>query len=342
MPTARRCGLRVVLVSTIVLAFTGTVLAFQAERTPSRFDALATGDPSASLDVAPQRPDELPLGDPARAQWDDFRAENNGPWSVVLDRRSGAPLLVEGRGIPWIAGSGNSLPPGPAPTLESLEASLRRFIAGHRAVLLADDGELVLNRQASGRLAPETWQVVFDRQIGGVPVAGERYLFVIGHGNLISFGAPRWGRFHASLQPAIDVADGRRRLLDYMSIPQGAVSEILRDGDLLYLPRRASEAAGPYRGAVGAGYEATLVRVYALRVSGEPGTWVGYVDARSGSIVGFFDDNQYAQVKGGVLPVSNDGLCPDGCEQASYPMPYADIQGAVSYTHLTLPTILRV
>jgi hypothetical protein len=30
-------------------------------------------------------------------------------------------------------------------------------------------------------------------------------------------------------------------------------------------------------------------------------------------------------VKGGVLPLSNDGQCPSGCEQPNYPMPYADI-----------------
>src|SRR5262245_7766713 len=110
-------GLRAILVTAIVLASGGAVVAVQAVRLPSRFDRLATGDPSASLDVAAQRTDELPLGDPVRAGWDEFRAENGGSWSVVLDRRSGAPLLVEGDGIPWIAGSGNSLPLGPATTL---------------------------------------------------------------------------------------------------------------------------------------------------------------------------------------------------------------------------------
>jgi len=325
-------GLRRTLGLAIVFASIGTALALQAERRPSRFDGLATGDPSQSLDVAAQRPDDLPPGDVARAGWDGFRAAYGPRWSVVLDRRSGAPLLVEGQGIPWMALSGNALPPGAEPTLESLEAGLRRFMARHRGVLLADDGELILNRQASGRLTPETWQIAFDRQVGGIPVAGERYLFVIGHGNLISFGAPRWSRLKASLQPAIDEAEGLQRLLEHMSIPRQAVQEILRDGDLLYLPLRAAGAAGPYRGPVGAGYDATLVRVYTLRVAGETGTWVGYVDALSGSVVGLFDDNRYAQVKGGVFPVSDDGLCPDGCEQASYPMPYADIQGGSPQT----------
>ena len=322
----------IILVLAIVLTSIGTARAFQAEHKPSRFDRLAIGDPSASLDVAEQRPDELPVGDATRAGWEAFRAEFGPRWTIVLDRRSGAPLLVEGQGIPWIAGSGNSLPRGAAPTAESLASGLREFIARHRAVLLADDGELVFNRQASVKLTPETWQVVFDRQIDGVPVAGERYLFVIGHGNLIQFGAPRWSRLSASVQPVIDEAEGLRRLLSYMSVPREAAREILRNGDLVYLPERTAGAAGPYRGPVGAGYDATLVRVYALRIAGEPGTWIGYVDARKGSVVGFFDDNRYAQVKGGVFPISNDGNCSDGCEQASYPMPYADISGGSPQT----------
>src|SRR5262249_42036323 len=61
------------------------------------------------------------------------------------------------------------------------------------------------------------------------------------------------------------------------------------------------------------------------RIEGEPGTWVGFVDARDGSIHAFFDDSRYARVKGGVYPVSNDQSCPSGCEQPGYPMPYADI-----------------
>jgi len=65
---------------------------------------------------------------------------------------------------------------------------LRPFIADHRALLLADDAELVLDRDASGLLSPEVWQIAFNRVVAGRAGAGERYLFTIGHGNLISFG----------------------------------------------------------------------------------------------------------------------------------------------------------
>jgi hypothetical protein len=48
------------------------------------------------------------------------------------------------------------------------------------------------------------------------------------------------------------------------------------------------------------------------------------VDSHSGKILAGEDQNQYAEVKGGVFPVTNDGIVPDGIEQAGWPMPFAD------------------
>jgi fibronectin type 3 domain-containing protein len=49
------------------------------------------------------------------------------------------------------------------------------------------------------------------------------------------------------------------------------------------------------------------------------------VDAHTGKIHVLYDDNKYAQVKGGVYPESSDQICPSGCEQPNFPMPFADI-----------------
>jgi fibronectin type 3 domain-containing protein len=65
--------------------------------------------------------------------------------------------------------------------------------------------------------------------------------------------------------------------------------------------------------------------MFTLRVSGEPGTWIGMVDAHTGKIHVLYDENKYAQVKGGVYPESDDLICPSGCEQPNFPMPFADI-----------------
>ena len=323
----RRACARLPVFSLLAFALT-TAVAFQVRQKASRFDALVIEDFTATLDVATMSVDSLLPSDPARTGWDRFRAAYGNQWSVSLDRRSGAPMLVEGDGIPWIPGTGNSLASTVPVSLESLESSLRSFVTRHHALLMADDSQLVLNRAASGQIGPDLWQVVFDRIVAGVPVAGERYLFAIGHGNLIQFGAPRWSRIDTSPVPTIDADGAMTRLAAYMGLTPRDVVKVLDGGSLLYVPLRAggiAAPAGPYAGVVGEGYGSTLAWRVALRVDGDSGNWTGLVDAHSGAILALFDDVRYAQTKGGVYPVSDDQIPPDGVEHAGYPMPYANI-----------------
>src|SRR5262249_31318645 len=163
----------------------------------------------------------------------------------------------------------------------------------------------------------------------GVPVLGDRYLFAINNGNLVQFGAPRWTKITGSPFPDIDAAAARDRLQAYMGLTARDTVKVLEGGALQMLPVRVGEGSGavpgPYSGPVGSGYASRLIWRVSLEIVGEPGTWVGMVDAHDGSIIAFFDENDYAQVKGGVYPVSNDGNAPDGIEKPAYPMPFADI-----------------
>jgi trimeric autotransporter adhesin len=318
MPMRDR-ALRAVATATVVLTLVtvtaGRAVALVVPDRPGRFEALVVPDPVGPLDVATTPLAALPATLDARKGWDQFRAAHGAEWSIHLDGRSGAPLLVQGNGIPW------SVPATPA--IEGFEASVRKFISVNRSLLLADDAELALDREASGELAPDVWQIVFDRTVAGVPVAGERYLFTIGHGNLMSFGTPRWSRIDASPIPDLDPRDARERLSLYMGLSAADAIEVVEAPALEFIPLRA--AAKPYAGAIGSGYASALVWRVALRVAGEPGTWVGLVDAHSGTIRSFFDDNHYARAKGGIYPASDDQLCPDGCEQPNFPMPFANV-----------------
>ena len=69
------------------------------------------------------------------------------------------------------------------------------------------------------------------------------------------------------------------------------------------------------------------------------GTWEGLVDARTGELLAFQDKNQYdgavKRLQGGVYPVSNDQIPPDGIEQPGFPMPFADIRLADGSTIFT-------
>ena len=187
-----------------LLAAGTRAIALQVPEKSERFGDLVIEDPENGLDVATTPVASLNFRDEARSKWEGFRAAHGQQWSVYLDRRSGAPLLVEGKGIPWAAAQGGSV--------ESLATSLRVFIAANRSLLLADDSELVLDKAGSGPLADDVWQIVFGRTVSGVPVSGERYVFTIGHGKLISFGSPRWSRIDASPLPELDAAEAKDRL----------------------------------------------------------------------------------------------------------------------------------
>jgi hypothetical protein len=310
--------------STVILsvAWLSASLAVQVPDTKHRFDDLILADPATSIDVGTTPVGSLPGSDRARTAWEEFRAAHGQDWSVYLDRRSGAPLLVEGKGIPW---------PGMEETsVASLAASLRTFMASRRSLFLADDAELVLDEAASGPLADDVWQIVFRRVVLGIPVAGQRYLFTIGHGNLISFGTPRWSRIDRSPVPDVTAIDARKRLSSYMRLTASDTVNDFGEPTLEFIPLRATAAQtgatrGRYAGALGSGYASALVWRIALRVEGELGTWVGRVDAHTGAILSFADDDKYTRVKGGVYPVASDQLCPSGCEQPNYSMPFADI-----------------
>src|SRR5207249_4030435 len=127
--------------------------------------------------------------------------------------------------------------------------------------------------------------------------------------------------------PSIDAGEALRRLYGYMGLTGVEGIDIVEGAKLIILGKTAGGTGdgGPYGGSVGEGYSSALAWRYALRVAGEPGTWVGLIDAHSGAVLALHDDNRYAQAKGGIYPTSDDQICPSGCEQANYPMPFANL-----------------
>src|SRR5262245_47141568 len=205
----------ILLVSGVLAAGVGSAQAFQAPHEKSRFDALVIPDRSSTSGVAGAPLATLEARDAAVAAWNTWRATRGGSWDITIDRRSGAPLLVQGSGMAWYAdgadtGAAGARPADPAlplagaPTVAGLERSLRAFMKEQEALLLARDEELVLDPVSSMAMGEGgAWQIVFTRAVGGVPVEGDRYLFHFGHGRLIAFGATRWTAVAVSTVPGI-------------------------------------------------------------------------------------------------------------------------------------------
>jgi len=307
---------RLVALTTLCLTATAAV-ALQVREPSSRFDAFVVEDTVGSLDTTTTDVNSLAAGDALRLDWGRFRAAYGANWSVYLDRRSGAPLLAEGRSIPWTVGANTNI--------DTLATSVREFMGKNRSLLQADDKELVLNREGSGLLLPEVWQLVFDRVVAGVPVVGERYVFTIGHGNLISFGTPRWTRIDASPFPDVDAAAAQDLAAAHMQLADTERHNAFTKSTLEFIPLSVAGGDGPYIGALGAGYTSALVWRVQAQVPGDLGTWETIVDAHTGAIRSFEDVNDYAHAKGGVYPLSDDLICQDGCEQPNYPLPYVKI-----------------
>jgi len=308
----------------VFFSFCASVLAGAPEalvvREEGRFGPLVRHDPAASTGIAAEAPRDIPGYEAEALAWERFSESHGGSWRAFLDRRSGTPLLVEGPGIEWFD------PAAGPPSIERLEARARAFLGEHRGLFKVDPAELVLEPRGSGPVDEDHVLLVFERRIGGVEVEGHRFLFWVNHGRLVSFGATRWAGLSRLPQPALSVEEARGILYAYMGIgPADAPSELEPARTVLVTTPAEPAPSGPYRGRPGEGAILRLAYRFVVRVEGDPGTWVGKVDAVTGDVLAFYDDTRYAQVKGGVHPVSNDGLCPDGCEQAGFPMPYADV-----------------
>ncbi|HZN55573.1 MAG TPA: hypothetical protein VFB67_09650 [Candidatus Polarisedimenticolaceae bacterium] len=304
----------------ILFAAAGSSFALVAQRAPSRFDRLVKLDPAVSLGAVAESPESLPEYDAERAGWSQFRNDIGGKWSIHIDRRSGAPLLVEGSGMRLIP-AGET-----AATLGDLESRIRAFVQSRELLFKVRSSEMVLEAEGSGAIDRDHWILLFTRRVDGLPVDDERFLVNVTRGNLVAFGADRWGAIGAVPEIAYTRETARAVLLTYMGIGPSETVEWI-DGGTLMLSARAPEpsAEGRFGGAVGRGIAYAAVHRFVLRVPGEPGIWLAKVDATTGEVVALGDDTKYAQAKGGVYPVSDDQSCPDGCEQSNWPMPYADI-----------------
>ena len=287
---------------------------------PTRFDRLVIHHPGSRIGIAAEALEAVAPPEDVWTGWERFRAAHGTSWQVWMDRRSGSVLLAEGEGIPWF---------GAAERLElgSLEATARSFVLANEGILGVREAELVLDPAASRPGEQGRAVLVFSRAVDGVPVDDERFVLQVNRGRLVSFGATRWGPIARVPSPSFGDITARELLRAYMGLTELDQVEEVAPPRLELLPWPvAATSEGRYTGAPGAGIEHRLAWRLALRVAGEPGTWVGAIDARTGSVLAFFDDDKYAQLKGGVFPVSNDGDCVGlGCELPGFPMPYADV-----------------
>jgi hypothetical protein len=193
----------------------------------------------------------------------------------------------------------------------ALQAFLRRA-EGQLRVDLSELGTARVGVHEDGVIV----QVYVPRAVGGVPVRDSALTAVINHGNLVLFGLTKWASVTTGLSPAISADEAR-----------GVAAQHVAPLEFAPTKGKAHLELIPVESASGELHR--LAWVVRGSVAGDIGSWEALVDAANGELLAFEDRNQYAKLKpvahGGVFPISNDGIPPDGVEQPAWPMPFTDL-----------------
>lgn len=253
-----------------------------------------------------------------------------------LDPRSGrwGTLLPS---TPMIAGVGNSLQATPNTSIgEAARQAYLGWLADHSEDLgidMAELGQPKVTVHRDGALI----QIHTPRSVGGVLVRDSFLHAVINHGNLVLFGAIKWG--DVTTAPVPIVAAGSAA--DVVASHLGSLSRDVawQKSQLVFVP--TAQGHDPRTVPVGQGYSYRLAWNF-FGVSDGGGEWEALVDAHDGTMLNFADRLSYAadplfgasstrEVQGGVLPVTNDGSDPEGIEH-TFPTPFTNIEaGADSF-----------
>jgi len=281
---------------------------------------------------------------PNKSAWTGFAAAYGQP-QVYIDPRSGAVTSIV-TSIPLIPGGGD----GNALSLKDVGSALgrkvekvdpkivgdlvRKFIVSNSAVVGIDPAQL--GPEHAVQVSETIWNVRIPQIVNGVPVRYGHIVAVINSGNLILLGTETWGNALVDTQPRI--TDEQAMSLGFTFAGGKATTDQLwKKPDLEIVPTAPQEfqAGEGFSGPVGSGYWHRLVWAFGFQRKGEDGRWEILVDAHSGEVLSFEDQNLYEtkKVTGGIYPLSDTGICPSndrcGTMQPDHPMPYADTGLAV-------------
>lgn len=172
---------------------------------------------------------------------------------------------------------------------------------------------------------PDFIQIYSPRRVAGIPVRGSAFVATIRYGNLVQVSTSKWGDIDALALPRLSADAAETALARFVS-PFDA-SQTWKLSELTWVPvssRNTLEAD-----QLGHGLEHRLAWVVRPKLGEVDGRYEALVDAVDGTVLSIEDTRQFVAttrvVEGGVYPVSNDGVAPDGVEQAEWPMPFANV-----------------
>ncbi|HLF56857.1 MAG TPA: pre-peptidase C-terminal domain-containing protein, partial [Thermoanaerobaculia bacterium] len=263
---------------------------------------------------------------------DEFARREGGRWSAQIDRRTGLVANLEGSGLAWFPGRGNSLQADdvrgflggkPVADLAAHDRRARAFLPEVADLLGIDARELRLDQGRSGSPAAHVWFVDYDVTRGGVPVEGARVVLAVNNGNLVSIATenlPRPGARTPRLR--INAARALRVVEEHVG---GFYSDdqFADRGSYHLLPANVLDLRYDEGYERGRGRELAGVWQIVFHRPGEPGTFRARVDAESGELLDFLDVNEYGAVTGGVYQTDKPAT------ERVLPMPFANVASGV-------------
>ena len=202
--------------------------------------------------------------------------------------------------------------------------AVRNYLRNNSEALGIDVSELAQSPRITSYEGGEMIHIHAPRVIDGYPVRDSFVKATVKYGNLILLNTHKWSdrgagadSFQISAASAEAIADARL----------GNVTGTWGKTEPLFITLYNGKAPNGSEG-----YRYTAVYSVKRYADNEVASWEVLVDARTGKLVEVADRNEYAEVVGGVLPVTNDGINPDGVEQAGWPMPFADVGGETTDT----------
>ncbi len=330
----RECRKIIVLSVALSLAGSGLVLAQEPPERASHIDAKTFRHPDLTIPAFHPSVDEMRTYDANEARRTGIRLDRLGvvSSSARVDHRSGrfATLLPT---VPLLPGTGvgndlqwddvsTAVPQSDDELGRLAWDALNDYLSVHQDALELELHELAPDYRFAVHRGGELIQIHAPRQIDGIPVRGSHLSAVIGQGNLTLMSFNLWGDRPGIVgRPSYNADRALKAVEEYLSFLP--VERQWGKTELLYLPM----AMGQQRDAVtfGDGLDYRLAWSVKVQVPGDMGHWEALVDAKSGELLAFEDQNQYAEATGGVLPVTNDGIVPDGVEQPGWPMPFLNV-----------------
>ena len=321
MPTLRGCA-RWTMSLTALLIFAGPLLAVEPPDRPAPLAGKEFRHPDLTIPAVFQETHRLPAQAAAALEQRLSRLEADAA-SARVDRRSGRfeTLILA---VPLIPGNGiaNRLQPVPGQGREQAAAdAFLGYLAARQADLGLDLREVTAPRVLASADG-EVYHLSAQRTIDGIPVRGSYVSATINHGNMVLLGTHAWGdRSPAPGGRRIGADEAFLAAESFLAPAKAAGAGA--PAELVYLPMARGRNAADV--ALGQGYHYRLAWSVKPLVEGDAGSWEALVDAHSGEVLALEDQNHYAEARGGVYPVSNDGIVPDGVEQAGWPMPFLSV-----------------